>query len=90
MATTKITVSNDGPLVIEGEFDFLIEGEQLVTGTVGDVVHAPNERWHRATFHGTGMATRLAITPRNKEGQVHYFQTGVQEGAPSGVRPPRR
>jgi len=76
--------------VIEGEFDFLIEGEQLVTGTVGDVVHAPNERWHRATFHGTGMATRLAITPRNKEGQVHYFQTDVQEGAPSGVRPPRR
>jgi mannose-6-phosphate isomerase-like protein (cupin superfamily) len=61
-------------IVLEGQLDFLIEGEPLVTGTVGDVVHAPNERWHRATFHGTGMATRLAITPRNKEGQVHYFQ----------------
>jgi len=45
-----------------------------VVGTVGDVVQAPNERWHRATLHGTGMATRLAITPRNKEGQVHYWQ----------------
>jgi mannose-6-phosphate isomerase-like protein (cupin superfamily) len=61
-------------IVLEGQLDFLIEGEKLVTGTVGDVVLAPNERWHRATSSGTGMATRLAITPRNKEGQVHYFQ----------------
>jgi mannose-6-phosphate isomerase-like protein (cupin superfamily) len=61
-------------IVLEGQLDFLIEGEALVTGTVGDVILAPNERWHRATFHGDGMATRLAITPRNKEGQVHYFQ----------------
>jgi mannose-6-phosphate isomerase-like protein (cupin superfamily) len=61
-------------VVIEGQLDFLISGEKLVTGDLGDVVFAPNERWHRATFHGTGMATRLAITPRLKEGQVHYMQ----------------
>jgi mannose-6-phosphate isomerase-like protein (cupin superfamily) len=61
-------------IVLEGTLDFLVEGEPLVTGTVGDVVHASNERWHRASFHGDGMATRLAITPRNKEGQVHYWQ----------------
>ena len=67
-------------IVLEGQLDFLIEGEPLVTGTVGDVVLAPNERWHRATFHGTGMATRLAITPRNKEGQVHYFQPDSKGG----------
>ena len=36
------------------------------------------------------LATRLAITPRNKEGQVHYWQPDVQECAPFGVRPPRR
>jgi len=41
-------------IVIEGELDFLVEGEPLVTGTVGDVVQAPNERWHRASFHGDG------------------------------------
>jgi mannose-6-phosphate isomerase-like protein (cupin superfamily) len=69
-------------IVLEGELDFLIEGEPIVTGTVGDVVHAPNERWHRATFHGTGMATRLAITPRNKEGQVHYLQPDAPGDAP--------
>ena len=42
--------------MLEGQLDFLI--------------HAPNERWYRGTFHDTGMATRLAIAPRNKEGQA--------------------
>jgi len=73
-------------IVIEGDLDFLIEGEQLVTGTVGDVVQAPNERWHRASFHGTGMATRFAITPRNKEGQVHYMQPDTGRGGGRGAR----
>jgi mannose-6-phosphate isomerase-like protein (cupin superfamily) len=67
-------------LVLEGKFDFLIEGEPLITGTVGDVVQAPNERWHRATSRAPGTATRLAITPRNKEGQVHYRQPNAQGG----------
>ena len=67
-------------VVIEGQLDFLISGEKLVTGDLGDVVQAPNERWHRATFHGTEMATRLAITPRLKEGQVHYMQVGGGRG----------
>jgi mannose-6-phosphate isomerase-like protein (cupin superfamily) len=67
-------------IVLEGKLDFLIEGEPLVTGTVGDVVQAPNERWHRATSREPGVATRLAITPRNKEGQVHYYQPETQGG----------
>ena len=68
-------------IILEGQLDFLIEGEQLVTGTVGDVVQAPNERWHRATSRAPGTATRLAITPRNKEGQVHYWQPDAQVGS---------
>ncbi len=60
--------------IIEGKIDVLVSGEQLVTGEVGDIIQAPNERWHRATSHEGGMATRLAITPRHKEGQVHYYQ----------------
>jgi mannose-6-phosphate isomerase-like protein (cupin superfamily) len=67
-------------IVLEGQLDFLIEGEPLITGTVGDVIQAPNERWHRATSRAPGMATRLAITPRNKEGQVHYYQPDAQGG----------
>ena len=44
-------------IVLEGELDFLMEGEPLVTGTEGDVIQAPNERWHRATPRAAGMAT---------------------------------
>lgn len=65
-------------IVLEGTLDFLVEGEPLVSGTVGDVIQAPNERWHRATSRAPGIATRLAITPRNKEGQVHYWQPEAQ------------
>ena len=67
-------------IVLEGQLDFLIEGEPLITGTVGNVIQAPNERWHRAASRAPGMATRLAITPRNKEGQVHYYQPDARGG----------
>jgi mannose-6-phosphate isomerase-like protein (cupin superfamily) len=68
-------------VVLEGQLDVLISGEPLVTGQVGDVIHATNERWHRATCHpNAGICTRLAMTPRNKEGQVHYFQTDQPPG----------
>ena len=38
----------------------------------GDIVFAPEERWHRALAAGTGMGTRLAITPRPPS--LHYYQ----------------
>jgi hypothetical protein len=31
---------------------------------VGDVVYAPQGRWHRASWAGNGMSTRIAINPR--------------------------
>jgi mannose-6-phosphate isomerase-like protein (cupin superfamily) len=68
-------------VVLEGRLDVLITSEPLVTGEVGDVIQANNERWHRATCHpNAGVCTRLAMTPRNKEGQVHYFQIGQSPG----------
>jgi mannose-6-phosphate isomerase-like protein (cupin superfamily) len=60
--------------VIEGRLDVKISGEPLVTGDVGDIILAESERWHRATSHPGGYSTRFAITPRLKEGQVHYTQ----------------
>jgi mannose-6-phosphate isomerase-like protein (cupin superfamily) len=59
-------------LVMEGKEEFLIEGEPLISGDVGDIVFAPEERWHRALAAGTGMGTRLAITPRPPS--LHYYQ----------------
>ena len=68
-------------IVLEGKLDVLVEGEKLVTGDVGDVIQAPNERWHRATSHEGGMATRLAITPRQLGGQSHYMQVDAAGGS---------
>ncbi len=59
-------------VVLEGKEDFLIEGVPLITADVGDIVFAPEERWHRATAAGRGMGTRLAITPRPPS--LHYYQ----------------
>ncbi len=59
-------------VVMEGRLEFLIEGEPLIGADVGDIVFAPEERWHRALSAGTGMGTRLAITPRPPS--LHYYQ----------------
>jgi mannose-6-phosphate isomerase-like protein (cupin superfamily) len=69
-------------VVIEGQLDVKISGvDGIVSGQLGDVIQANEERWHRATSHpGAGTSTRLAMTPRNKEGQVHYFQTDTPPG----------
>jgi mannose-6-phosphate isomerase-like protein (cupin superfamily) len=65
-------------IILEGQEQFLIQGEKLVTADVGDIVFAPDERWHRATHFGSGMSTRLAITPRPPS--LHYYQEGKAGG----------
>ncbi len=65
-------------VVMEGREEFLIEGVPLVSANVGDIVYAPEERWHRALAAGTGMGTRLAITPRPPS--LHYYQPGGSTG----------
>lgn len=57
--------------VLEGKIDYLIEGQPFFTASEGDIVYAPQGRWHRASFGGTGMSTRLAINPR-PEGMHNY------------------
>ena len=53
----------------------LVTGLGLVKGEMGDVIQVTDTRWHRATCEpNTGSCTRLAMTPRLKEGQVHYVQ----------------
>ena len=41
-----------------------MDGMPFFTANVGDVVYAPQGRWHRASWAGTGMSTRIAINPR--------------------------
>jgi hypothetical protein len=66
---------------VYGQVDVLISGVGLVHGEVGDVINANEERWHRATSHpNTGKSLRMAMTPRSKEGQVHYQQPDAKGG----------
>ena len=64
-------------LILEGKIDYLIEGVPFLTAETGDVVYVPQGRWHRASFGGNGMATRLAINPR-PDG-MHNFQAPQNE-----------
>ena len=57
--------------VLEGKIDFLIEGVPFFTAEQGDVVYAPQGRWHRASTGGTEMGTRVAINPR-PDGMHNY------------------
>jgi len=68
-------------LDVYGNVCALISGEGVVRGEYGDLINANEERWHRATScPNTGESIRMAITPRSKEGQVHYFQTDQPPG----------
>lgn len=47
--------------ILEGQIDYLIEGVPFFSAHEGDVVYVPQGRYHRASYGGDGMATRLAI-----------------------------
>ena len=47
--------------ILEGQIDYLIEGVPFFSAHQGDVVYVPKGRYHRASYGGDGMATRLAI-----------------------------
>jgi mannose-6-phosphate isomerase-like protein (cupin superfamily) len=62
---------NEFWFIAEGRIDYLMEGMKVFTAEPGDVVYAPQGRWHRASFGGTTIDTRIAINPR-PEG-MHNF-----------------
>jgi mannose-6-phosphate isomerase-like protein (cupin superfamily) len=62
---------NEFWVVAEGTIDYKMEGMKVFTADVGDVVYAPQGRWHRASWAGNGMSTRIAINPR-PEGLHNY------------------
>ena len=65
--------------VLEGKIDYLIEGLPFFTADQGDVVYVPRGRYHRASFGGTGMATRVAMN--GYPDGLHNYQP--PEDAPS-------
>lgn len=58
----------------EGQIDVQIEGiDELVTGFPGDIITAARGRFHRASWGGTGMSTRIAIN--GYPNGLHVYQT---------------
>jgi mannose-6-phosphate isomerase-like protein (cupin superfamily) len=55
---------NEFWVIAEGTVDYKMEGMPVFTAKVGDVVYAPQGRWHRASWSGKAMSTRIAINPR--------------------------
>ncbi len=47
--------------ILEGKADYLLEGVPFFTAGEGDVVYVPAGRFHRPTFGGNGMSTRIGI-----------------------------
>jgi mannose-6-phosphate isomerase-like protein (cupin superfamily) len=62
---------NEFWFIAEGTIDYKMEGMKVFTAEPGDVVYAPQGRFHRATWSGTTIDTRIAINPR-PEG-MHNF-----------------
>lgn len=70
---------NEFWVVAEGSMDYKMEGMKVYTAHVGDVVYAPQGRWHRASWAGNGMATRIAINPRPAGLHNYDAQAGAKQ-----------
>ncbi len=50
--------------IMEGHLSLLVEGVPFIdSAQQGDILYAPAGRWHRTSFAGTGMGTRISIHP---------------------------
>jgi quercetin dioxygenase-like cupin family protein len=47
--------------ILQGQMRYTIENLPTFIADQGDIVYAPKQMWHSATFAGTGPATRLAM-----------------------------
>lgn len=54
-------VSSEFWLILEGQIEYRIGSLPIFVADQGDIVYAPKQMWHRATWAGNGPATRLAM-----------------------------
>lgn len=57
------TDHNEFWFMMEGQTNFKFEGMEAFTANQGDVVYGPRGRFHRPSFAGSGMSTRLSVAP---------------------------
>ncbi len=54
-------VSSEFWFILEGQIEYKIGSLPIFVADQGDIVYAPKQMWHRATFAGNGSSTRLAM-----------------------------
>lgn len=67
--------------VMEGNITLKVEGEEVFTAGAGDIIYAPQGRWHRASFGGPEgqMGTRVAINPYPQGAHVYTAESGGRQ-----------
>ncbi len=65
-------VSSEFWFILEGQIEYRIGSLPIFVADQGDIVYAPKQMWHRATFAGTGPATRLAMN--GYQDLLHNYQ----------------
>ncbi len=67
--------------VMEGNVTLQVEGEEVFTAAAGDIIYAPQGRWHRASFGGPEgqMGTRVAINPYPQGAHVYLHESGGRQ-----------
>lgn len=70
---------NEFWFIAEGRIDYKMEGMRVFSAAPGDIVYAPQGRWHRASFGGDTMDTRIAINPRPAGLHNYDFDAGAKQ-----------
>ncbi len=65
-------VSSEFWFILEGQIEYKIGSLPIFIADQGDIVYAPSQTWHRATFAGTGPSTRLAMN--GYQDLLHNYQ----------------
>jgi len=67
--------------VMEGNITLQVEGEEVFTAAAGDIIYAPQGRWHRASVGGPvgQMGTRVAFNPYPQGAHVYNQESGGRQ-----------
>jgi quercetin dioxygenase-like cupin family protein len=68
------TESSEFWFILLGQIRYTIEGLPTFVADQGDIVYAPKQRWHLASFAGDGMSARLAMN--GYPDLAHSFEAG--------------
>jgi quercetin dioxygenase-like cupin family protein len=69
-------VSGEFWIILEGQIRYRIGSLPVFVADQGDIVYAPKQTWHLASFAGNGMSTRLAMN--GYQDLLHNYQPNTR------------